>query len=43
MTTENTAFAWLEIPSTSLGSSFSNTFTLSFTPANCPGITRPVL
>ena len=36
MTAESTAFAWLEVPSTSLGSSFSNTFTLSFTPANCP-------
>ena len=30
MTAESTAFAWLEVPSTSLGSSFSNTFTLEW-------------
>jgi hypothetical protein len=36
MTVDTAAFAWLEIPSTALGSSFSNTFTFSFAPLNCP-------
>jgi hypothetical protein len=36
MTTDTAAFAWLEIPSTALGSSINADFTFTFTPANCP-------